>query len=113
MTFIVDKVSDIRLSFTLQRSDLSLNLPASPFLFCHFQHFSLMELSDLVNKMKTTNSSLDVVPPEIIKSAFPIIGPSVQVLVNSSLDTGVVPNCFKYAVVQPLLKKQGLDEVFL
>ncbi len=90
--------------------DLSLNLPASPFLFCHFKHVSLMELSDLVNKMKTTNSSLDVVPPEIIKAAFPVIGPSVQVLVNTYLDTGVVPNCFKHAVVQPLLKKQGLDE---
>ncbi len=69
-----------------------------------------MELSDLVNKMKTTNSSLNVVPPEILKAAFPVIGPSVQVLVNSSLDTGVVPNCFKHAIVQPLLKKQGLDE---
>ncbi len=53
-----------------------------------------MQLSDLVNKMKTTNSSLDVVPPEIIKAVFPVNGPSVQVLVNSSLDTGVVPNCF-------------------
>ncbi len=31
-------------------------------------------------------------------------------LVNSSSDTGVVPNCFKHTVVQPLLKKQGLDE---
>ncbi len=60
--------------------------------------------------MKTTNFSLDVVPPEIIKAAFPVIGPSIQVLINSSLDTGVVPNCFKHTVVQPLLKKQGLDE---
>ncbi len=109
-TFFVDKVSDIRLSFTKQLSDLSLNLPTSPFLFCHFQHVSLMELSDLVNKMKTTNSSLDIVPPEIIKADFPVIGPSGQVLVNSFLDTGVVPNCSKHVVVQPLLKKQGLDE---
>jgi len=92
LTFFVDKVSDIHLSFTSQLSDLSLNLPASPFLFCNFQHVSLMELSDLVNKLKTTNSSLDVVPPDIIKAAFPVIGPSVQVLVNSSLDTGVFPN---------------------
>lgn len=31
-------------------------------------------------------------------------------LINSSLDAGVVPNCFEHTVVQPLLKKQGLDE---
>lgn len=103
-------MSAIRLSFTSPLSDLSLNSPGSSFLFCHFQHVSLIELSDLINKMKSTNSSLDIVPSVIIKAAFPVIGPSIQVLINSSLDTGVVPNCFKHAFVQPLRKKQGLDE---
>ncbi len=103
-------MSAICLSFTSQFSDLSLNLPGSLYLFCHFQHVFLMELSDLINKIKTINSSLNAVPPEVIKAAFPVIGPSIQVLINSSLGTGVVPICFKHAVVQPLLKKQGLDK---
>lgn len=65
-----------------------------------------MELCDLVNKIKTTTSSLDVVSSEIIKAVFPVISPSVQVLTDSSLATGVIPNCFKHAVIQPLLKEK-------
>ncbi len=60
--------------------------------------------------MKTTASSLDVIPSEIIKASFSEIGTSIQLLINSSLTAGVVPKCFKHAVVQPLLKKQGLEE---
>ncbi len=47
---------------------------------------------------------------KIIKASFSEIGTSIQSLINSSLTAGVVPKCFKHAVVQPLLKKQGLEE---
>lgn len=100
----------IRSSFTLQFSDLTPISLATPVCFYRFQHVSLKDLGDLVNRMKITTTSLDILPSEIIKATFSEIGPSVQVLSNSSLDAGLVLNYFKHAVVQPLLKKQGLDE---
>ena len=44
---------------------------------------------------------------------FPCIGQSVWAIINSSLLSGVVPQSFKHAVVQPLLKKPGLDRGML
>lgn len=104
LRFFSEKVLAIHSSFTLQLSDLSLFLLASPASFSCFQNVSLRELCDLVNKMKTTASSLDVIPSEIIRASFTEIGTAIQSLINSSLAAGVVPKCFKHAVVQPLLK---------
>ncbi len=59
LKFFSDKVLAIHSSFTLQLSDLSLFSLASPASFSCFQNVSLRELCDLVNKMKTTASSLD------------------------------------------------------
>ncbi len=38
-----------------------------------------------------------------------LIGPSILSILNNSLSSGVVPASFKHAVIQPLLKKNGLD----
>ena len=59
--------------------------------------------------MKPTTCSLDIVPTPLLKQVFNIIGPSLLSIINSSLATGVVPSCFKHAVIQPLLKKSNLD----
>ena len=40
---------------------------------------------------------------------MPIIVPYLVKLFNSSLESGVVPDCFKHAIIRPLLKKPNLD----
>ncbi len=47
--------------------------------------------------------------PRLSKEILTTIGPLVLAIVNSSLTSSVVPAVFKHAVVQPLLKKTGLD----
>ena len=47
--------------------------------------------------MKFVLQFLDVLPPFILN------------IINASLLTGCVPVCFKSAIVNPLLKKSGLD----
>lgn len=47
------------------------------------------------------------------KEVFPSIGQSILAIINSSLSSGVVPANFKHAVVQPLIKKPGLDPTVL
>lgn len=43
-------------------------------------------------------------PSHIIKDTFDMVSPSIQVVINCSLATGIVPACFKHTVVQPQLK---------
>lgn len=59
--------------------------------------------------MKPSGSSNDVLPPRPFKEVFPTIALDVLNIINSSLINGIVPDGFKHAVVQPLIKKPGLD----
>lgn len=44
---------------------------------------------------------------------FPRIGQSVLAIINSSLSSGAVPANSKHAVVQPVIKKPGLNQTVL
>ncbi|KAF7658642.1 hypothetical protein LDENG_00009560 [Lucifuga dentata] len=67
----------------------------------------------MISQMQPSTSSLDIVPSTILKKDVDIIGPSVLSIVNSSLGTGCVPDCFKQATTTPLLKKNNLDPLLL
>ena len=45
----------------------------------------------------------------ILHDCLEEITPIVTDIVNKSLSCGVVPQCFKHALVKPLLKKANLD----
>lgn len=49
------------------------------------------------------------VPRHFLKEIIPSIGQSVLAIIDDTLSSGVVPQSFKHAVVQPLLKKPGFD----
>ncbi len=66
---------------------------------------TLSVLHEIVGNLKPSGSPYDAVPPRFDKEVFPTVGPSVLAVVNSSLSSGVVPENFKHAVVQPLIKK--------
>ncbi|GFR87153.1 reverse transcriptase-like protein [Elysia marginata] len=38
------------------------------------------------------------------------LAPFIADVINQSLATGTVPDCYKHAIVKPMLKKPGLDE---
>jgi len=70
-------------------------------------------LNDIVNHLKPSICSTDIIPPRIFKEVWNSIGLYIQTIINSSLTSGYVPLCFKEAVVQPLIKKQNLDTLVL
>lgn len=78
-------------------------------VFDKFEPVTLSVLKDVVEHMKPSGSPHDSVPARFLKEVFPSIGQSVLAIINSSMSTSVVPSSFKQAVVQPLLKKPGLD----
>ena len=53
---------------------------------------------------------LDPLPANLFIECFDILLPYVTVIINKSLESGIVPSSFKEAVVRPHLKKSSLDQ---
>uniref|UniRef100_A0A8C4XGX7 Reverse transcriptase domain-containing protein n=1 Tax=Erpetoichthys calabaricus TaxID=27687 RepID=A0A8C4XGX7_ERPCA len=60
-------------------------------------------------QLKPSTCVLDPIPTNFFKEVSGVLIDNVLDTVNSSLDTGVFPDCLKTAVVKPLLKKNNLD----
>ena len=67
----------------------------------------------LISQMKPATCSLDFIPTKFLKEVIDTVGPSILMIVNSSLKSGIFPHSFKHAAVQPLLKKPNLDPSIL
>ena len=59
--------------------------------------------------MSPSSSPLDTIPSKLLKESIESVSPALLSIINSSLTSGVVPDQFKTACVQPLLKGPGLD----
>ncbi len=109
LRFFVEKIDGFRSSFIPFYSNTLLECPVNTVKFNSFQPVSLFDLRNLVMQVKSTTSPQDVVPSDIIKGSFDIIGSSIQTIINSCLVSGTVPAFLKHAVVHPLLKKPNVD----
>uniref|UniRef100_A0A8C6L5A4 Reverse transcriptase domain-containing protein n=1 Tax=Nothobranchius furzeri TaxID=105023 RepID=A0A8C6L5A4_NOTFU len=74
-----------------------------------FQPVSLDDLVKLVDIIKPSGSPKDIIPPRLFKEVFHGIAPLILKVINSSLVSGYVPIDFKKTVINPLLKRSGLD----
>ncbi len=106
--FFIDKVISTRAVISPPSNDPSVSVLCSA-VFDKFELVTLSVLHDIVGHLKPSGSPYDAVPPRFVKEVFPTVEPSVLAVVNSSLSSGVVPGNFKHAVVQPLIKKPGMD----
>ena len=52
---------------------------------------------------------MDPLPSKVLNELFPTVGPAMLNIMNLSLSTETVPSTFKTSVIEPLLKKPGLD----
>ena len=108
LSFFLNKISNIRNSILPPIAPIVVRPTSTPLLL-EFSQVSLEYLSEIVSKMHPSSSPLDFIPTTIFKDAFNAIGFYVLSIVNSSLSSGCVPDYFKHAVIQPLLKKHNLD----
>ncbi len=106
--FFIGKVTGIRSQISSDSNDLII--PADPINhLTSFWPISLPQLKYVIAHMKPTRSPGDVIPSSLFNTVFDTIGPSILSILNNNLSSGVVPASFKHAVIQPLLKKNGLD----
>jgi len=59
--------------------------------------------------MKSSTSPLDPIPTFLAKACFRSLSPFITNIINSYLNSGIVPSPLKLAAITPILKKPGLD----
>ena len=106
--FFVSKVDRLR-----ERFDRGIEFDAPIVNLGHsfeaFQPVTESFLSRVMMSMKSKSCSMDPIPTQLLKSCSNDVLPFILKVINSSLISGTVPNCFKQAIVRPLLKITGLD----
>ena len=105
------QVSSARALIAPSTYDPSISFTCSA-VFDQFEPVTLSCLQETVGQLRTSGSPNDSIP-RLFKEVFPTVGISLLTIINSSLHLGVVPENFKHAVVQPLIKKPGLDPAAL
>ena len=114
--FFLERVALIHQGIQATLSDLDLGalpwrpeeLPAACSLTC-FRLATHDDIRQLVSKAPTKSCELDSMPIWLLKQCGDGIIPSMNSIINMSLESGVVPGCFKKALVRPMLKKPSLD----
>ena len=101
----MDSLTDVRES----TSDfMDLSPPAS----CALSSFTVVteeQLSSLVCSFKIKSCALDPVPAHVLKEYLSVLLPAMTKIVNLSINSALVQDCFKLALLNPLLKKPRLD----
>ena len=77
--------------------------------FSSFEKVSQLTVKECILNSAPKSCELDPIPSKLIIECLDSILPSLIDLFNSSLASGIFPQCFKSALVTPILKKKCLD----
>lgn len=91
---------------------LDVSPPPDCVLSC-FETVTEDHVASLITSSAIKCCPLDPAPAVIFKECVSVILPVITKIVNLSINSCVVPDCFKVAMLNPLLKKMGLDSRFL
>ena len=107
--FFVHKIDEIRRSFDADSPIPANQVEFSGTAFAVFQLVTEDFVETVVQEMPKKSRDLDPIPTSVLYDCLDEIIPIVTSITNKSLSSGIVPYCFKHALVTPLLKKAGLD----
>ena len=107
--FYVDKVQKIRHSIPTVESDSQYySRPFQGQQLTQFEPTNADEVKELIKEFGVKTSVEDPIPAKLIKAASDILLPVYVELINKSLVEGTMET-IKSSVIDPLLKKAGLD----
>lgn len=115
--FFIGKIATIRATIDLKMipPETVLKHTEQQYTTSHrFNRFGSLTDDDvlgLISKSATKSCSMDPGPTSIIKEHRRILLPLIRDIVNTSLQTGELPDSMKLAKVKPLIKKAGLDNL--
>ena len=91
--------------------------PGSSVTASYFSEFDLLsesEVFDLIKALSKKSCPLDptCIPTKLLAEYINVLLPLIRKITNLLLDSGHFPRTWKCALVQPLLKKDGLPPIF-
>ena len=108
LDFFTSKITTIRENFDVSNENVQHPLFAGSFL-SNFQAVSEDDVKSVLKNFPLKTCEPDPVPSTLLKDFLDLALPSITAIINSSLQSGIVPDSFKEAVLRPLLKKPKLD----
>ena len=115
--FLAQKIADIRSVITNQIClPATINATSNVTASC-FSEFNLLSESevpvlDLITALSKESCPLNPIPTNLLNKCADVLLPPINKIVNLLLDSGYFLCTWKCALVQPLLKKDGLPPVF-
>ena len=100
------------LLYVLDDSDVNNDSTIPPTGIEAFELLAEDDVRVLIANSRSTACCLDPIPTHLLKSFSESLIPVITNIINSSLESGIFPDCWKEAVVMPLLKKPGLECLF-
>ena len=115
----ITKIANIRLkldgispSHLLSTPEPELVSEFSDNVLSDFQCQTVEAIRDMITSGKKKSCILDPIPVTLLSACLDPLLPVITNMVNLSLRNGYFADAWKTAVVQPLLKKPGLDLLF-
>ena len=106
--FYVDKVLKIRQSIPTVEPDSRFARPFQGTMLMQFKPTTVEELDKIVKEYGIKTSVEDPIPAKLLQSVSDIVLPVYAELINKSFSEGTMDSV-KSSVIDPLLKKAGLD----
>lgn len=111
--FFINKISTIRDGLDVDScTPESSNDSFDCFDGCFLKEFKPVtpeEIEKIIMSSPPKSCPLDPIPTTLLVQCLDSLLDIITSIVNQSLQTGIVPTCFKEAIVAPLLKKHNLD----
>ena len=105
----INKVEKLRANIATEHVTSTLVTGTTAATFSSFEKVSQLTVKECNLNSAPKSCELDPIPSKFLIECLDSIIPSLTDLFNSSLASGIFPQCFKSALVTPILKKKCLD----
>ena len=100
-----NKVEKLRANIAAEHVTSTLVTGTTTATFSSFEKVSQLTVKECILNSAPKSCELDPIPSKLLIECLDSILPSLTDLFNSSLASGIFPQCFKSALVTPILKK--------
>ena len=104
-----NKVEKLRVNIASEHVTSTLVTGTTAATFSSFEKVSQLTVKESIRISAPKSCELDPIPSKLLIECLDSILPSLTDLFNSSLASGIFPQCFKSALVTPIHKKRCLD----
>jgi hypothetical protein len=110
INFFTDKITKLQATLPKTTASPHTPLPDPPPLFSDFTPATREEVKAAILASSDSTCPLDFIPTRVLKSCLESLLQPITNLINLCLQESIFPDCFKTALIKPLLKKHSLPK---